>query len=53
MQALVAGLDPRRAHFFDVRVRRGRELEDALNQIVIRPMEVRQTLLALQLHAPP
>ena len=44
-QAMAHGQNPASVQYFDIRVRRGHELDDALMQIVHRPMEVRWPVL--------
>ena len=43
-QAMMHGMHPSMAAFLDIQVRRGHELEDALNQIVHRPTELKKPL---------
>lgn len=44
LQAMAHGMHPAVAAFLDIQVRRGHELEDALNQIVHRPSELKKPL---------
>ena len=43
-QAMLAGVHPGMAAYMDIQVRRGHEMEDALNQIVHRPTELKKPL---------
>ncbi len=43
-QALLQGVNPQLFQFLDIRIRRERVLEDALNQIVGRPHELKKPL---------
>ena len=44
LQALLQGVNPQLVQFLDIRIRRERVLEDALNQIVGRPHELKKPL---------
>jgi hypothetical protein len=41
---MLQGVDPHLVQFLDIRIRRERVLEDALNQVVGRPQELKKPL---------
>ena len=41
---MMAGMHPQLVAFLDIQVRRGHEVDDALNQIVRRPTELKKPL---------